>query len=242
MGHCVAGWDFVNNDADPFDDNGHGTHVAGTIAAADNGSGVVGVAPEATLYALKVLDQSGSGVFSNVIAAVQLAVDLGIQVTNNSYGSTQDPGSLVQAAFDNAAAAGMLHVAAAGNSGNCLGTGDSVLFPARYGSVIAVAATDQADVSPCFSSTGPTVELAAPGVSINSTAPGGGYQVLSGTSMAAHRNGVFYGAANGLSGTNGKAIFEARNAPAGCYQTLVAAVLAGTRSWDAVTPANQYCK
>lgn len=107
-----------------------------------------------------------------------------------------------------------------------------MLFPARWDSVIAVAATDQNDVSPCFSSTGLTVELAAPGVSINSTAPGGGYQV----------NGFFYGAANGLSGTDGKAIFEARNAPGGCYQTLVAAVLAGTRSWDAVTPPNQYCK
>ena len=148
---------------------------------------MVGVAPEARLYALKVLDQTGSGDFSNVIAALQWAVDHGVQITNNSYGSSQDPGSIVQAAFDNAAAAGILHVAAAGNSGNCQGTGDSVLFPARYGSVIAVAATDPSDVSPCFSSTGPAVELSAPGVSINSTVPGvpgGGYELLSGTSMA----------------------------------------------------------
>ena len=184
VGHCVPGWDFVNNHANPIDDNGHGTHVAGTIAAAKDGLGVVGVAPEATLYSLKVLDQTGSGDFSNVIAALEWAITNGIQITNNSYGSTQDPGSLVKDEFDKAAAAGLLHVAAAGNSGNCAGTGDSVLFPARYDSVIAVAATDQNDVSPCFSSTGPTVELAAPGVSINSAAPGGGYQVLSGTSMA----------------------------------------------------------
>jgi subtilisin family serine protease len=454
----AGGWDFVNNDADPFDDNKHGTHVAGTIAARDDDAGVVGVAPQATLYALKVLDQNGQGDFSSVIAALQWAVDHGIQVTNSSFGSTQDPGSLAQAAFDNAAAAGLVNVAAAGNSGNCQGTGDNVNWPARYDSVIAVAATDQNDVSPCFSSTGPKVELAAPGVNVNSTVPGGGYEVLSGTSMASphvagaaaliigsgiadangngrvndevraaldnsahdlgapgrdtwygfglidvaaaiagpappqpavnvtvstnkttyvrgvdtttqltvtlkdeggaaiagltgsaflttldgvgmtvtfaetstpgtytgglniasaaigshtasvtatdaraiagsaaasftvtapntvkvksitystygglngkahlvisvlivdalgapvpngivsvivYRNGGFYGAANGRSGADGKAVFEARNAPAGCYQTLVAAVLAGTRSWDSMTPANSFCK
>jgi subtilisin len=454
----AGGWDFVNTDADPFDDNKHGTHVAGTVAAVDNDLGVVGVAPQASLYALKVLDASGSGDFSAVIAALEWAVDHGLQVTNNSYGSTQDPGTLAQQAFDNAAAAGIVNVAAAGNSGNCAGTGDSVTWPARYDSVIAVAATDQNDVSPCFSSTGPKVELAAPGVNVNSTVPGGGFELLSGTSMASphvagaaalviasgiadansngrindevraaldnsahdlgnagrdtwygfglvdvaaaiagpappepavnvtvttnktsyvsgvdtdaqltatvrdetgtaiaglaasafvtmldgvgtavtftetatpgtytgslnisgastgshtvsvtatdsrplsgsgsasftitvpntvrvqsitystyggfngkahlvitvkivdglnapvpngtvsiilYRNFAFYGSANGRSNAQGNAIFEARNAPAGCYQTLVAAVLAGTRSWDAVTPPNSFCK
>ncbi len=179
------GFDFVNNDNDPFDDNRHGTHVAGTIAARDNDSGVVGVAPEARIYALKVLGADGSGSFSAVIAALQWAVDNGIQITNNSYGSSQDPGSTVQAAFDNAAAAGILHIAAAGNTGTCEGTGDNVGYPARYASVMAVAATGPDDESPCFSSTGADVEIAAPGVSINSTVPGGGYQLLSGTSMAA---------------------------------------------------------
>jgi hypothetical protein len=119
-----------------------------------------------------------------MIAALQWAVDHGIQVTNNSYGSAQSPGLAVQTAFDNAAAAGMLHVAAAGNSGTCEGTGDNVLYPARYASVIAVGATDSADASQCFSSTGPKVELAAPGAVVNSTIPGGGYEMLSGTSMA----------------------------------------------------------
>jgi subtilisin len=181
----VGGFDFVNNDDDPFDDHRHGTHVAGTIAARDNNSGVVGVAPDATIYALKVLDANGSGSFSAVIAALQWAVDHGIQITNNSYGSSQDPGSTLREAFDNAAAAGMLHIAAAGNTGTCEGTGDNVGYPARYASVMAVAATGPDDESPCFSSTGPDVEISAPGVSINSTAPGGGYQLLSGTSMAA---------------------------------------------------------
>lgn len=180
----AGGFDFVNNDADPFDDNQHGTHVAGTIAARDDDAGVVGVAPEARLYALKVLGADGSGSFSNVIAALQFAVDNGIQVANMSFGSAQDPGSLVRTAFDNAAAAGIVHIAAAGNSGNCTGTGENMLFPARYASVVAVAAVNSADTRPCFSSTGVDVELAAPGVGVNSTIPGGGYAAFNGTSMA----------------------------------------------------------
>jgi subtilisin len=180
----VAGYDFVNDDNDPMDDNGHGTHVSGTVAAEDDGAGVVGVAPEASLYALKVLNASGSGSWSDIIAALQWAVNNGIQVTNNSYGASQNPGGIVQAAFDNSAAAGVLHVAAAGNSGNPKGKGNNVDYPARYDSVIAVAATDSSDNRASFSSTGDIVELAAPGVGINSTKLGGGYVEYNGTSMA----------------------------------------------------------
>jgi len=186
-----GGWDFVNNDADPFDDNFHGTHVAGTIAARDDDAGVVGVAPEATLYALKVLDANGNGSFANVIAALDWAVSHGAQITSNSYGSAQDPGSIVRQAFDNAANAGLVHIAAAGNSGNCQGTGDNVIFPGKYDSVIAVAAIDNTDTAACFSSSGPKVEIAAPGVAVTSTVPGGGYDTFSGTSMATpHVSGV----------------------------------------------------
>jgi subtilisin len=180
----VDGYDFVNDDAFPMDDNSHGTHVAGTIAAEYNGSGVVGVAPEASLYGLKVLNASGSGYFSDIIAALQWAVVNNIQVTNNSYGSSINPGSTVQAAFDNSAAAGVLHIAAAGNSGNPKGKGNKVIYPARWGSVVAVAATASSDIRASFSSTGPANELAAPGVGIYSTMPGGGYGTKSGTSMA----------------------------------------------------------
>jgi len=186
------GYDFVNKDEDPMDDNSHGTHVAGTIAASDNAEGVVGVAPEADLYALKVLDASGSGDYSDVIAAVQWCVENDIQVTNNSYGSTEYPGDTVKRAFDDAYYAyGILHVAAAGNSGNFRGTGDNVIYPALWDSLIAVAATDSKDKRAYFSSTGPAVELAAPGASIYSTLPGGGYGTKSGTSMASpHVAGV----------------------------------------------------
>jgi len=180
----AGGHDFVNGDTNPMDDNGHGTHVSGTVAAEDNGVGVVGVAPESDLYCLKVLSSSGGGSWSDIIAALQLAVDIGIQVTNNSYGSSLNPGGTVKAAFDNSAAAGILHVAAAGNSGNLKGKGNNVGYPARFDSVIAVAATDSSDNRAKFSSTGATVELAAPGVVINSTKLGGGYVEFNGTSMA----------------------------------------------------------
>lgn len=158
----AGGYDFVNSDSDPVDDNGHGTHVAGTVAAEDNDSGVVGVAPEASLYALKVLDSGGSGNWSDVIAAIEWAADPNgdedtsdhLDVTNLSLGSDSDPGSTVKSAFDNAYQIGVLHVAAAGNSGNPPGKGDNVGYPARYDSVIAVAATDKNDKRARWSSTG----------------------------------------------------------------------------------------
>lgn len=176
-----GGRDFVNNDYDPNDDNGHGTHVAGTVAALMNATGVRGTAPQADLYIYKVLGANGSGSFSNVIAALQECVAVGGRVTNNSYGSGSDPGTLVRTAFDNAAAAGVVHIASAGNSG--AGT-NTVGFPARYDSVMAVAATDSSNNRASFSSTGPAVEIAAPGVAIPSTYLNSGYASMSGTSMA----------------------------------------------------------
>ena len=181
----LGGYDFVNTDTDPMDDNGHGTHVAGTIAALDDGMGVVGVAPEANLYALKVLNSSGSGSYSDIIAALQWCVDNGIQVTNNSYGSAEDSGISVKMAFDNAYYNyGIINVGAAGNSGNSSGSGDNMIYPAKYDSVIAVAATDKNNQRASWSSTGSDLEISAPGVAIVSTWIGGGYGVKSGTSMA----------------------------------------------------------
>ena len=87
----VGGWDFVNNDNDPMDDNGHGTHVSGTVAAKDDNVGVVGVAPLASLYCLKVLNSSGSGAWSDIIAALQWAVANGIEVTNTAMGARSIP-------------------------------------------------------------------------------------------------------------------------------------------------------
>ena len=179
----VGGYDFVNGDSDPMDDYGHGTMVAGVVAAEDNGAGVVGVAPQAKLYALKVLNSSGWGYVSDIIAALQWAQSHGIQVVNMSLGSSQGSSSF-QTAVTNAYNAGIVVVAAAGNSGDCSGSTDTVSYPARYAEVIAVGATDSYDSRPCFSSTGPAVELAAPGVSVMATYPNGSYAYASGTSLA----------------------------------------------------------
>ncbi|MFQ6026862.1 MAG: S8 family serine peptidase, partial [Dehalococcoidia bacterium] len=192
-------FDFVNNDPTPEDENGHGSHVAGTVAGTRDNGGLVGVAPGVQLHIYKVLGSGGSGSFSNVIAAVEMAVDDGVDVTNNSYGSSQNPGGLVQAAFDIAAAQGVLHVGAAGNSGNPKGKGNNIIYPARYGSVMAITATDINQNRASFSSTGDTAEAAGPGVNIHSTVPSGScehcdsdyYNELNGTSMASpHAAGV----------------------------------------------------
>lgn len=180
----AGGYNFVSRNGNWADDNGHGTHVAGTIAARDNGAGVVGVAPGVTLFALKVLDAGGGGNFTDIVAALDWCVRNDVHVTNNSYGSSIDPGVTVHDAFDAAAAAGVLHIAAAGNAGTRAGKGDNIGYPANYASVSAVAAVDAADARASFSSTGAAAELAAPGVGIYSTWPGGGYQTLNGTSMA----------------------------------------------------------
>jgi len=185
-----GGYNFVNKTNDPMDDNGHGTHVSGIVAALDNIIGVIGVAPEANLFATKVLNANGSGYISDVIAGIQWSVDNNMKIINMSLGSSS-PNRSLKNACDTAYNRGLLLIASAGNSGNSMGTGNNVNYPARYDSVVAVAATDINNTRAWFSSTGPAVELSAPGVNIYSTLKGGTYGYLSGTSMAApHVTGV----------------------------------------------------
>jgi len=165
------------------DDNGHGTHVAGIVAASDNEIGVIGTAPEAYLWAVKVLDRKGSGYTSDVIDGINWAVNNGMQVVNMSLGTASDIQALHDA-VDAAYAAGVTLVAAAGNSGDGNGSTNEVVYPAKYSSVIAVAATASDNSTPTWSSEGEEVELAAPGVSIRSTWNDGLYNTISGTSMA----------------------------------------------------------
>ena len=188
-----GGVDYVEDDLDPLDDNGHGTHVAGIIAAVDNDVGVVGVAPEAELYAVKVLDRQGRGGLSDVIAGIDWAVRNNMDVISMSLGTSTYSASL-ETACSNAYNAGVVLVAAAGNSGDGDPTTDEYSYPAAYESVIAVGATDDTDTAPYWSNSGPYLELAAPGVSIYSTMPtyrvtltpfyGLDYGTMSGTSMA----------------------------------------------------------
>ena len=183
-----GGYNFINGTNNPMDDHGHGTHVAGIIAAARNGIGVVGVAPNVQLYALKILNSAGSGSWSDVLAALDWCIANGIQITNNSYGG-MDYSSILDEAFWTAWDAGILSIAAAGNSGGS-STTDTTIYPARCNSVVAVAATDVNKLRASFSSTGAATEVSAPGVNINSTIPGG-YGLMSGTSMACpHAVGV----------------------------------------------------
>jgi len=172
------------------DGRGHGTHVAGTVAALDNNLGVVGVGPEIGLYSVKVLDDGGGGTVESVVGGIEWAVQQGVPILNMSLG-TRDHYQTLKDACDAAYAAGHLVVASAGNEGNPGGRGDNVGYPAKYDSVIAVAASTINDTRASFSSTGPAVELIAPGSGILSTVPGDGYDTYSGTSMASpHVAGV----------------------------------------------------
>ncbi len=169
------------------DDNGHGTHVAGTIAAALNSIGVAGVAPAADLYGVKVLSRSGSGYTSDIIEGIQWAVAHDVDVINMSLGSAYYSASF-DLACQQAIDAGVTIVAAAGNEGPALGT---VGYPAKYARVIGVSAVDRSDLIAWFSSVGTGVDIAAPGVGIPSTYKGQKYATLSGTSMASpHVAGV----------------------------------------------------
>lgn len=169
------------------DDNGHGTHVAGIIAAENNNLGVVGVAPSAKIYALKVLNRNGSGYLSDIIEALDWAIQNQMQVINMSLGTSSNVTSLREA-VQRVRAAGIIQVAAAGNSGPGSNT---VNYPGKYPEVIAVAATDSSDQVPSWSSRGPEVDIASPGKDIYSTYLKNGYKIMSGTSMSSpHVAGV----------------------------------------------------
>lgn len=179
-----GGVNTINAWANYNDDNGHGTHVAGIVAAVDNTFGVVGVGPKISLYGVKVLNKNGSGYLSDVIEGLDWAIANHMQVINMSLGTTSDVQSFHDAVV-RVSGAGIVQVAAAGNSGG------AVIYPAAYPQVIAVSAIDKNDTIASWSSRGPEVDLAAPGVNIYSTYKGSKYQTLSGTSMASpHVAGV----------------------------------------------------
>ena len=162
------------------DDNGHGTHCAGIIAAEDNEEGVIGVAPDAGLYAIKVLNRRGMGFMTDIIAGIEHATDEEVHVISMSLGGP--PSDSMAAAITAASDAGIVLVGASGNNGD--ERDPSVIYPAAYADVIAVGATDVSDNVAIFSAYGDELDLVAPGVSIYSTYLRGGYAYGSGTSMA----------------------------------------------------------
>jgi subtilisin len=195
LSNYAGGYDFANNDSDPYDDNGHGTHVAGILAAEKNGYLVVGVAPAVDLFALKILNANGEGDVSNLILALQWALDNDIQVVNMSLG-THEVSPALATAVANAGAQGLLMVAASGNVNPLVWQellyGCPVSYPAAYPQVLSTTFTNSNDALTGYSCTGPEVDFASPGDQIYSTVPIGacmlckpwGYDALSGTSMA----------------------------------------------------------
>ena len=179
-GRILSGYDFENEDSNPQDDNGHGTHVAGIAAGAgNNGTGIAGICWDAQIIPVKVLDHSGDGTYGNVARGIIWAVDQGAEIINLSLGAAYESQTLQDAvnyALDN----GVVLVAASGNDGV-----EGVYYPAAYQGVIAVGAVNQNNQHAYFSNYGPQVALAAPGQSIYSTNYGSGYSYKSGTSMAA---------------------------------------------------------
>jgi len=172
-----GGWNAIVSTATPLDDQGHGTHVSGTIAAVKDLKGVVGVAPSVDLYGVKVLDKNGSGQYSWVVAGIEWAVMNGMDVINMSLGGGSGTEAL-KAIMKKSKEMGVAVVCAAGNDSG------PVNYPAKYPEAIAVSASDSSDKIAYFSSRGPEIVVIAPGVNVYSTRKGGGYTTMSGTSMA----------------------------------------------------------
>ena len=179
------GWDFVNNDNNPYDDHSHGTHCAGSIGGVgNNGKGVVGVAWNLSMVGIKFLSGSGGGATSDAIKSVAYATKIGVDFTSNSWGGGGSSTSLKRA-IEEAGKKGIGFIAAAGNHN---GNNDSrPSYPASYDldNVIAVGSHDHRGNkagSSCYGKK--SVDLFAPGVNIHSTVPGNRYATYSGTSMA----------------------------------------------------------
>jgi len=180
LGQTLPGRDFVNDDDDPADDHGHGTRMSGIIAALRNNVvGIAGIAPAASILPVKVLNDGGTGAYSDVAAGIVYAVDQGVRVLNLSLtGPVQS--DVLQDAIDYATARDAVVVAASGNWGS-----DEPAYPAAATGAVAVSAIDAHDAHPIFSNYGAWISFAAPGVDIVTTSPFGGYSSSSGTSPAA---------------------------------------------------------
>ena len=175
----VHGWNFIANNNDLSDSTGHGTQVAGIIAANANNLGGVGLCPNCRLMILKVLRPDGTANYSDIAAAIGYAATKRADVINLSLGGNSDSAALRSAVT--AAAATSVMIAGAGNGGT-----NTPFFPAAYNEhVLAVAATGQTDVKTADSNDGSWIDVAAPGEGIYTTYSGGGYGTSSGTSMGA---------------------------------------------------------
>lgn len=194
--NVAKGISFVQGTEGYEDDNGHGTHVAGIIAAQDNEIGTIGIAPDAEIYAVKVLDEEGNGLNSEVVAGIDWAIDQGVDIINLSLTSCK-PSDLTKNAIKKARNAGVQVVAAAGNKDVCVSENiDDILYPARFPEVVSVGAVTKKLNGSDYTYSGPSLDFTAPGARIESTYITNddfptGYATMSGSSMAApHVTGI----------------------------------------------------
>lgn len=179
-GSLIEGFNYVSDSTDTNDDNGHGTHVAGIIAASsNNANGIASIGFRGAIMPVKVLDSAGSGNYGDVASGIVYATDNGAKIINLSLGGSSSSSTMTNA-VNYALSRGVVVVASAGNNANNVPT-----YPAAIPGVIAVSASGQDDNLASFSSYGSNVYVSAPGVSIISTYLDGGYATMSGTSMAA---------------------------------------------------------
>lgn len=177
--NIVGGKNFIEHDKDPYDKNGHGTHTAGTIAAEDNATGMVGVAPKAKIMPVKALSDNGNGNLDAVVKAIMWSADNQADFISMSLGSPNSAKPL-QNAIDYAASKGSIIFCAAGNSG----TDVDIMYPAKYEQTIAIGAIDRNLQRTSFTCSGETLDFLAPGHDILSCVPGRRYALMSGTSMS----------------------------------------------------------
>lgn len=179
VNNLLPGKNFIQKNSSPFDDNGHGSHVAGTIAAENNGLGMVGIAPKAKIIPVKALDKNGEGNVNNIIDAIYWSADNKADFITMSLGSSSTHIAF-QKAIDYANSKGSVVFAAAGNSGKDV----DIMYPARYPTTIAIGAIDENFNRTHFTCSGPSLDFLAPGHNILSLAPKNSYALMSGTSMS----------------------------------------------------------
>lgn len=178
--NLLPGYNFIDNSNNPQDDNGHGSHVAGTIAAINNSLGVVGISPNTKILPVKSLNHQGTGSSSSVANGIKWAVDHGAGILTMSLGSP-DPSRQIEQAIDYAIQHNVAIFCAAGNSGNTT----DIQYPAKFAETISIGAIDR-NLNVCeFSCCGDTLDFVAPGADIISCMPNNSYGMMTGTSMAA---------------------------------------------------------
>jgi subtilisin family serine protease len=177
--NLLQGKNFVEPNSDPYDKNGHGTHVAGTIVAPNNGYGMVGVAPKAKILPVKALGNNGSGNLRNIIDAIKWSADNEADLITMSLGSPSNSDELYKA-IEYADNKGSILFCAAGNSG----TDSDLMYPAKYSQAISIGAIDENLNRTDFTCSGDELDFLAPGHNILSCVPGNNYALMSGTSMS----------------------------------------------------------